>query len=60
MVSTLFFENSFSFSCYKPSKFLNGSSEDFSEKGRENMRSSTAESTRVAVTSLEINISSRS
>ena len=53
------FENSFSFSCYKPSKFWNGSSEDCSEKGRENMRSGTTESTRVAVTSLEININSR-
>ena len=43
----LIFENSFSFSCYKLSKFWNGSSDGFSEKGRENMRSSTAESTRV-------------
>ena len=46
-VSILIFENSFPFSCYKLSKFWNGSSGDFSEKGRENMRSSTAESTRV-------------
>ena len=46
-VSILIFENSFTFSCYKLSKFWNGSSDDFSEKGRENMRSSTAESTRV-------------
>ena len=46
-VSILIYGNSFSFSCYKPSKFWNGSSGDFSEKGQENMRSGTAESTRV-------------
>ena len=46
-VSMLIFENSFSFSCYKPPKFWNGSSDDFYEKGRENIRSSTAESTRL-------------
>ena len=39
--------NFWKFSCYKPSKFWNGSSDDFSEKGQENMHSGTSESTRV-------------
>ena len=57
IVSILIFENSFSFSCYKPSKFWNGSSDDFFEKGRENMCSSTPQKARAwAVTSLEIKI----
>ena len=56
MVSILIFENSFSFSCYEPSKFWNGSSDDFSEEGLDNMRYGTAEARTWAVTSLEIKI----